>query len=200
MIKYDIHSIQNVAGTGEQRKYVHILEREAMTEEQLYQQIEERCSLTRGDVEHALRALATVMGQQLGDGHRFCLPGIGYFSLQAAVDKSDEKPIEKVRGQDISVRNLNYRPAKTLLQTVQRAAHFERSQDTSLSRNQSDDELKAAIRSYLSTHTCLTRRTLEMEFHLRRSTAQRTLARLNAEGFLRKDGTNSAPVYFLASS
>lgn len=196
MVKYDIHSIQNATGSGEERKFVHIFENEPRSEEQICRIIEERTTLTQSDVRATLTALRQLMGEELSGGNRFALPGIGYFSLQVGSD-TGERPMEKVRGNDIYVRNVRFRPVKDLLQEVQRAVHFERSDGTTNSKRYTADTLFEAIRDYLATHPCLTRATLEREFHLRKSTAQKWLAQFVTEGKLRKGGIRTAPVYFL---
>lgn len=197
MIKYDIHSIQNVTGSGEERKFVHIFENEAKSEDQLCRLIEERTTLTQSDVRATLTALRSLMEEELSQGNRFALPGIGYFSLRAGNRLGEGRQVEQVRGNDIYVRNVKFRPTKALLHEVQMAAHFERSDGTTNSMQHTAETLYAAIRDYLDNHSCLTRVTLEREFHLRKSTAQKWLAQFVAEGKLRKEGARNSPVYFL---
>ena len=45
-IKYEIHSIKNSNGKGEERHYAHLHEGTAMNADQLESHIEESCSLT----------------------------------------------------------------------------------------------------------------------------------------------------------
>ena len=49
-LKYDIYNISNVAGSGEERKYVRLKQQKAMTASELEATIQNRCSLTKGDV------------------------------------------------------------------------------------------------------------------------------------------------------
>lgn len=49
-LKYDIYMLNNAQGTGEKRQYIRIVQHEPMTEKQLQEKIQSRCSLTKGDV------------------------------------------------------------------------------------------------------------------------------------------------------
>lgn len=197
-IKYDIHSIHNVLGTGTERQFVHIFEADALTENQLCDRISERCTFNPADVKGVLRALRDVISEELTEGRRFALPDIGYLSLQVGVDLPEGKPMEEVRGNHISVRSVKFRPASKLLREVQRGCHFERSDGTSCSTRYTEAELEAKIRAYLADNDCITSRTLDKEFHIRRSAALKWLARFVETGLLRKAGALNSPVYFLA--
>lgn len=50
----------------------------------------------------------------------------------------------------------------------------------------------------MKIHRSINRRTLEMEFHIRKQTALNWLKQLEKSGFLIKEGSRNAPVYFLA--
>lgn len=56
-LKYDIYTLNNAQGTGEKRQYVRIVQHEPMTEKQLQEKIQNRCSLTKGDVAAVLAEL-----------------------------------------------------------------------------------------------------------------------------------------------
>lgn len=195
-IHYDIHTIENAQGTGQERKFVRLHENEPMSEERLYRLVEERCTLTQSDLKAAVSALRRMMGEELAAGHRFTLPGIGYFSLQAGLNKQDAAS-GKVSGNDLYVRNVKFLPTRSLLREVQSSTRFERSDGTSRSTRYTEEALMQRIQEYLTTHPCLTRLTLEREFNIRKTTANKWLARLVAHGRLSKAGSSSCPVYFL---
>ena len=50
-LKYDVYTITNAEGSGEERKYVRLKQYEAMTAHELEATIQQRCSLTKGDVD-----------------------------------------------------------------------------------------------------------------------------------------------------
>lgn len=109
-IKYNIHTIKNVQGTGSERRYVHLLDQTAMTQKQLEDHLHTHAMLTRGEVQAVLTTVRDCMLHELAAGHRFYMPGIGYFSLSVACEVPQEVPSSKVRGNRISVRNVNFRP------------------------------------------------------------------------------------------
>ena len=85
-LKYDIYSISNAAGSGEQRKYVRLQQQEAMTASELEATIQNRCSLTKGDVAAVLKELHDIAVQEFSMGRRFYIPEIGYFSLSIGLE------------------------------------------------------------------------------------------------------------------
>ena len=196
-IKYEIHSIKNSQGTGEDRHFAQIFDQPAMTAEQLKSHIQASCSLTKGDVEATLSALREHMTRELIEGHRFYIPSIGYFSLAVDMDMPEGKPIDKVRADYLSVRNIRFRPDAALLKEVRKGVRFERATFTTKSANLTEDELKEKITLYFATNNCLTRRAMEQEFGLRRNAALKWLRHFTETGLLKKEGARNSPVYFL---
>ncbi len=196
-IKYEIQSLPNAQGRGKERPFARIFDLPCMTAAQLETYIQDSCSLTKGDVKAVLSALREVMAWKLADGNRFYLPSIGYFSLSAELDMPEGTPVEKVRGNHIRVRNINFRPSVSLLREVKGKVRFERASFSSKSRTYTEEELLAKLKAYLAVHHCINRRGMEMEFGLRQCTALRWLKRFTDMGVLRKEGARNSPVYFL---
>lgn len=196
-IKYEIHSIKNSKGTGEEQEFVRIFENPPQTDRQLESHIQSHCSLTKGGVQATLMTLRDCMIHELSQGNRFHIPEIGYFSLAVDLDMPNDKPMEKVRGDYISVRNIKFRPDAELLNAIKRNARFERAKFSSKSRQYTEEELLAKIKEHLATNNCLTRRSLELHFGLRQSAALKCLKHFTEIGVLKKEGARNSPVYFL---
>lgn len=196
-IKYEIHSIKNSKGTGEEQEFVRIFEYSPQTDRQLESHIQNNCSLTKGDVQATLMTLRDCMIHELSHGNRFHIPEIGYFSLAVDLDMPDDKPMEKVRGDYISVRNIKFRPDAELLKEVKRNARFERAKFSSKTRQYTEEELLARIKEYLAVNKCITRRDLELNFGLRQSAALKCLKHFTEIGILKKKRARNSPVYFL---
>lgn len=196
-IKYEIHSIKNAKGTGLEQEFVRIFENQPQTDRQLETYIQDCCSLTKGDIQATLMTLRDCMVRELSHGNRFHIPEIGYFSLSVDLNMPDGMPMEKVRGDYISVRNIKFRPDAELLKEVRKNARFERAKFSSKSRQYTEDELLAKIKEYLATNNCITRRELEQHFGLRQSAALKCLKHFTEAGVLKKDGARNSPVYFL---
>lgn len=196
-IKYEIQSIKNSKGTGNEQEFVRIFENPPQTDRQLESHIQDNCSLTKGDVQATLMTLRDSMINELSHGNRFHIPEIGYFSLAVNLDMPDDKPMEKVRGDYIRVRNIKFRPDAELLNEVKRNVRFERAKFSSKSSQYTEEELLAKIKEYLTTNNCITRRDLQQNFGLRQSAALKCLKHFTEIGILKKEGARNSPVYFL---
>ena len=199
-IKYEIQSIQNSQGTGQERRFARIFENEHMSARQLEEQIESSCSLTKGDVEATLSALHDYMISELSKGNRFYIPSIGYFSLSVDLDMPEDKPTDKARADCLSVRNIKFRPEASMLQKVKKNVRFERATFSTKSKVHTEEKMLEKIREYLSVNSCITRSTMETLFGLRQNAALRWLKHFTDAGVLRKEGAKNSPVYFIGKS
>ncbi|HBF04942.1 MAG TPA: hypothetical protein DDW28_02140 [Prevotella sp.] len=197
-IKYEIHYLPNAGGNDETRRFAHIFEEPAMSDKQMIERIAKHSCLGEGEVSAVLMRLRDIIEEDLKDGRRVNIPEIGYLSLSADLTMDDLKPDSKVRADYVSVKGIKFRPNADLLKQVKHHTHFEKSQYTSRSYPFSEDTLKEKIKEYLKVHRSINRRTLEMEFHIRKQTALNWLKKLVDSGFLIKEGSRTAPVYFLA--
>lgn len=127
------------------------------------------------------------MKQELASGRRFYLPDIGYFKLSVDLSMSENTLTDKVRADNISVRNIKFRPNSVMLRHVKTKVRFERSCSTTTSRQYTEEELQTRLRAYLNTHACLTRRDLERDFGLRQGMALKWLRHFTETGILRKE-------------
>ena len=197
-IKYEIHYLPNAGGNDETRRFAHIFEEPAMSDKQMIERIAKHSCLGEGEVSAVLMRLRDIIEEDLKDGRRVNIPEIGYLSLSADLTMDDLKPDSKVRADYVSVKGIKFRPNADLLKQVKHHTHFEKSQYTSRSYPFSEDTLKEKIKEYLKVHRSINRRTLEMEFHIRKQTALNWLKKLVDSDFLIKEGSRTAPVYFLA--
>ena len=194
-IKYEIHGIKNAKGEGKEQKYVHLFAHEPQSDHALEEDIQANCSLTKADVRAAFCALRDYMVRALSGGSRFHIPGVGYFSLSVGLDAPDDLPSDKMRADYIRLRNIRFRPERSLLSEVGSGVSFERAGFSSRSRQYTEEQLLSLLRHYFATNTCLTRRDLQRMASLRDSAAKKWLQHLTATGVLQKDGASNAPVY-----
>ncbi len=197
-IKYEIHYLPNAGGNDETRRFAHLFEEPAMTDKKMIERIAQHSCMGEGEVSAVLMRLRDIIEEDLREGRRVNIPEIGYLSLSADLDMDELKPDSKVRSDYVSVKGIKFRPNADLLKIVKRKAHFEKSEYTSRSYPFSEDTLKEKIKEYLKTHRSINRRTLEWDFHIRKQTALNWLNKLVASGFLVREGSRTAPVYFLA--
>lgn len=197
-IKYDIRSIHNSEGKGNERKFVGITDHAPMTPNQLAGYIQGCCSLTKGDVKAALSALRDCIVRELSSGNRFYIPEIGYFSLSVEAQIPEGLTIEQIKGNHVQVRGIKFRPEASLLQELKQETSFGRDNTSHLSKTYTEEELLEKIHTYLSDHRSITRRTLETEFGLLKGTARKWLKHFTDTGALKKEGPRNSPVYLPA--
>ena len=198
-LKYDIYNISNVAGSGEQRKYVRLKQQKAMTASELEATIQNRCSLTKGDVAAVLTELRDIAVQEFAMGRRFYIPEIGYFSLSIGLDMPEDNPDKKITGKEVRLRGINFRPEAKFLQEVGRNIHhIVRSEYTSQSRKYDEEKLWAKLQEYFQTNRYITIRLMCNQFGLSRHIAQKWLNHFIEKGLIIKDGSPHAPIYFPA--
>lgn len=198
-IKYEIHSIQNAQGNGEERKFVRLQEHEPMTSKEIELYIQQACTLTRGDVQAVMTTLHDLIVTELSHGARFYIPEVGYLSLAVTTELPEGRPMEKVTGNDIRLRNINFKPTAELLKEVTKNVRFERSRYTTKSKQYTEEQLWDKIVAYIREHSYICRRDLEFHFHLRQQTALKWLRHFTEKGLLVKKGALNAPIYFLAT-
>lgn len=197
-IKMDVHSIGNAGGGGAELRYVRLLPDAVRSRDRLKEDVCHSCSLTGGDVEAVLSALYDAALHDLSQGGRFYLPGIGYFTVRASVRLPRNVPVEKVKGNYVSVRGFRFKPERSLLVAVRAKARFIRLKGTTLSRRYTVEEMKTAFTSYLKQHGTMTRRTVQMQFSLTVYSARKWLRYFVDAGIIKKTGHKNAPVYMLS--
>lgn len=109
----------------------------------------------------------------------------------------EDKPIDKVRADYISVRGIRFRPDASVLREVRSGASFERATFTSRSRQYTEEEIWAKIKDYIAANDYITRRDMELLFGLRQYMALKWLKHFTETGRLRKRGARNSPVYFV---
>ena len=196
-IKMDVHSIRNAGGDGAELRFVKLLPAPTRSRVELKEAISHRCTLTGGDIEAVLSALRDAALTDLSQGGCFYLPEIGYFTVTAAVKLPQDVSIEKVKGNYVCVRNIRFRPERSLLVAVRRKARFQRMKGTTMSRRYTAAEMEAALKTYLATTNFISRRDMQQEFSLTLYSARKWLNYFVGAGLIERVGLKNAPVYRL---
>ena len=196
-LKYDVYTIINAEGSGEERKYVRLKQHEAMTAHELEATIQQRCTLTKGDVAAVFSELHDIVVSEFSMGRRVYVPQLGYFSLAVNLEMPEDNPDKKITGKEVRLRGINFRPEASLLQEVGRNIHFVRSEYSSQSTIFTEEKLWARLQEYFQENRYLTIKLMRMEFGLTRHMAQKWIDHFIAKGVLIKDGTPRSPIYFL---
>lgn len=146
-----------------------------MTEKQLQEKIQNRCSLTKGDVAAVLAELHDLMVEELSLGRRFYIPEIGYFSMSAILEMPEENPDKKITGKEVRITGINFRPEGKLMEEVQRNVHFVRSRYSNQSTKYSEEKMLEKIKEYLQKNRYITTRIIRIHFGLTPYMAQKWL-------------------------
>lgn len=194
-IKYEIHSIENVQGTGESRQYVQLRQGKAKGLDEMAAAIEEACTVTATDIKAVLSEFCHFAKAELAAGNRVYLPEIGYMSLAVGNVPPEKKPSGKITGKDIYVRNINFKPEAKFLDAVRRKARFELSGYTTLSARYTEVEMWQKVESYLSANAHITRRIMMEQFGLSDYAARQWLDHFAATGRLVREKMGRQSLY-----
>lgn len=205
-VKFEIGTLNNAQGKGNQRKFIRLQQEEPMTDDELASAIEHECTLSRADIKAVFEALRYHVAGSLSSGRRFHIPKLGYFSLAASLTNPEEQstnPKEqvqqrKITGKDIFLRGINFQPEDSLTTELRQGISFTQAKYTGQSVAYLPDELWGKVSEYLSTHRYLTCRIMRSTFGLSERKARQWLALFVQQGRLTKEGTPHRPLYFLA--
>ena len=196
-LKNDVYTITNAEGSGEERKYVRLKQHEAMTASELEATIQQRCTLTKGDVAAVFTELHDIVVSEFSMGRRVYVPQLGYFSLAVNQEMPEDKPDKKVTGKELRLRGINFRPVGGLLREIEKRVHFVRSEYTGRSNIYTEEKLWTVLQEFFQENRYLTISLMRMKFGLSRHMAQKWIDHFIAKGLLVKDGTPRSPIYFL---
>lgn len=117
-IKYEVHNIENSQGTGQVCLFVRLRQGRAMTADELADKLAASSTLTAADMKAVMSELCHYAKEELAAGHRFYLPEIGYLSLSVGNTPPEEKADGKLTGNDVYLRNIDFRPEAKFLNRV----------------------------------------------------------------------------------
>ena len=198
MIKYDIQHLSNAQGKGISRPYVQLTLQHLSPPAELEEMAERNTTLTRADMRAALSVVAEFVKTQLARGSRVHLPGVGYFSLAVSIDRPTDEGQQPIKGSDIRVRTVKFKPEAALLGLLRKNVGFRRSAPAQVSRKYTQAELSALLTDYLKKHRYITCRTFRAEFQLCSTQAYMWLKQLCDSGLLRREGNGRCVFYTLA--
>ena len=196
-MKYEVHRIKNVQGTGKSRVYIQLRNRKAQTTEELLREMEASCTLKASDVKAVMTEIREIAIRELSQGKSFHLPEIGYLSLAVGNTPPDKKANGKITGKDIYVRKIRFRAEKKLLAEVSRNVSFTKSNYSTLSAEYSEDALWEKVAAYLSTHPYINQQAMRTEFGLSEYKAKQWLSLFVANGRLKKISKCRHSLYYL---
>lgn len=164
----------------------------------LVRKIQQRSSLTPGDVVAVLTELSEIVGEELQEGKQVHIDGLGHFAPTLTVEGriTPDEPLRE-RNRKVRFKGVSFRMDKELQQHIGPVkvsrAHWE-----THSQPSTTEEREQRLTDYFSTHAFLTRRDLQYQLNLKKTAAIKLLQQWRAEGKLVNQGTAKQPIYLPA--
>ncbi len=161
--------------------------------ETLRKYIQNHCSLTKTDVSAVLDALSQVLGEELANGKRVHLDGIGYFyptlTCSEPITASTIRKTTKVR-----LKAINFRADKKLRKEFGKFKVHCLESNPSFERI-TDGEIDERLTEFFGNNQYLRRIEFQYLCGMTESTARNCLRTLREAGKLVNIGTASQPIY-----
>lgn len=146
----------------------------------LAQRIHSRCTVTPADVKAVLSSLSDVVIEELKDGNRIHIEGLGY--LQITLECPPIQSTKEIRAESIRFKSVAFRSEAELRKRL-RIARFERAPRKNHSSGLvAGGRLDALLAGYFATHDRITRIGFQTLCGFTRTTANRRLKELRETG------------------
>ena len=196
-IEYDFYRNPNSQGTNKKRYHARVVSGDRISTDELAEEIQNECSLTKADVKAVLIALGDKLAKHLGEGNKVYLEGIGYFQVNLKC-KEEVRSTLAIRSENVEFKSVSYRADNELKKRL-RNQKIQRSLKKVHSITMTEEEIDQALTEYFKTHETLTRHQFQTLCSQLKSTAHRILLKLVKDGKLRNVGTSHSPVYMPAN-
>ena len=196
-IEYDFYRNPNSQGTNKKRYHARVISGDRISTDELAEEIQNECSLTKADVKAVLIALGDKLAKHLGEGNKVYLEGIGYFQVNLKC-KEEVRSTHAIRSENVEFKSVSYRADNELKKRL-RNQKIQRSLKKVHSTIMTEEEIDQALTEYFKTHETLTRHQVQTLCTQLKSTAHRILLKLVKDGKLRNVGTSHSPVYMPAN-
>lgn len=161
----------------------------------LAERIQNRCSLTPGDVMAVLTELNDVIGYELREGRQVHIEGLGYFAPTLSVEGrvTPDMPLRE-RNRKVRFKGIAFRMDKELRRSIG-PTQLSMTRWVSHSQDTTAEECELKLTTYFSQHDFLTRRDLQLLLGLKKSKAVTLLQQWREAGKLLNQGTSRQPIY-----
>lgn len=195
-IPFEFYTNPNPDPEAPKRYHPRVVAKGTVSLKEIVETVSGRCTLSAADLNAAVTAIEQVVSENLANGFRVRLDGLGSFSLTLLAPEVDDPT--KVRSQNVAIKSVVFSPEKTFVSHSQ-SRGFERSAEKPHSAEVSIEQTKAVIGEYLQSNPFVRRVDIERLLGLTKSTAQRTLKTLLATEFIKNiSGDEHHPLYALS--
>lgn len=182
---YDFKKLESPVNPGEEFFYPYIVTRERIGTDDMIASVR-NTTYNAAEIRGALELLVDRIRCNLAAGNLVEIEGLGTFSLSLKCTQEVTDP-SKIRAESIRIKGVNFRPSKEMLIETQGMFHPLRSPEkTKPSARLGDDEVKALLERHFARTPRISTYTFAYlaSFQLRK--AQKTLRRLESEGYLER--------------
>lgn len=172
-----------------------IKEHETVGLKRIARLIEKATAMTVADIVGTLDALTYELAEQLMQGNRVYLPGLGYFSLAVKGELYENPKTQKVRLRNACVRTVKFRPERGLMNAL-RDTDFENVTYRSKPHERpSEEQVEAALKGLFAESVCIFVSDIRSALYLSQPVAYRLVQKLESEGRLRNVGSPHHKVF-----
>lgn len=194
-INYDIYQTPTQNSRETNKFHARVVLGNPKSDKELIETINKRCTLTPSDIKGVLTALSDFIKDEMLEGHRVHLEGIGY--LYPVITMNKEKNEKKIISQDITVKSISFRAEKEIINELKSKAEFCLSKRKNHSATYSDEDISITLRKYFEKNEEIDRATFQQLFSLTKSTSFKVLKRAIDMGIITQKGTHQYPRYTL---
>lgn len=146
---------------------------------------------TGGDLKGAIRLIADVLAEKLGDGYTVNLDGIGYFSVSLRSRPVEDK--KELRSESVHFKNVNFRCSARLKKSL-RSMPLERYREPQKT-DFSQEEKERRLLWYLDRHAYITTLAYQGLNGCTQYMARKELKQFVEDGILLENGTRRMCIY-----
>ena len=185
-IKYDLYKSppRKIGGKEVTRLHARVADSHTVSMTDLAGRIQRSSTLTKTDMMAALSEIGERFLEELQNGNRVHLEGVGYFQMTLTCPP-DIKDRTDVRAESVHFKSIAYTPEKKLRKHL-RHTKFVRSDRSGHTLDYSGTELVGILTDYFKDHDYITRSELESVCVMTRSTAYRRIKAWIAENKMKK--------------
>ena len=191
-IQFEFYKTPDPSDAEETKYHARAVTTHTVDTNKIIEEINERASLTPGDVKAALRALSDLIALHLSESRRVHLEGIGYF--QPTLKYVKEINPHKTRAQSIWFKSVKFRADNDLKMKLKNVA-TERSMIRRHSAGLTPKQIDKKLTTFFQENEFLTRKLFEELCGMTRTTAAREIRRLKGEGKIKNINTRQQPFY-----
>lgn len=193
-VKFDFYQTPVAPGSKKKVRYhARVVGSHTTKTAEITRRVQYACSLTQGDVKGALSALSDILIEDLSNGNRVHLEGVGYF--QITLECAETEDPAKTHAQNVHFKTVKFTPDKVLKKQLSIAIHTSRSEMKHHSMPLSEIEIDGKLIEYFAENSYLTRKRFEELCCFTRTMALKHLKRLIEEKRLQNTNSRTQPIY-----